>query len=300
MRKLWVLLCIVEAFFALAPLAARADGAAPERVRAVVGIPPLAYFVERVGGQRVDVEVLVAPGQSPHTYEPTPAQIAGVARAQVYFAVGGMPFEARLLEKATATNKRMLVVDTRKGVKLRFMTADEAGFEEAAHEGQGEPDPHFWLSPRLAKVLAANVCNGLKAVDPANAAEYEANLKKLQDDLDATDAKIAAALAPLKGRAFFVYHPAFGYFADAYGLKQVPVEIEGKSPSAKELAALIQKSKKEGVKVIFVQPQFSPKSAEAVAAAIGGVVVPMDDLARDYIHNLEAMADKVKAALSGK
>jgi zinc transport system substrate-binding protein len=317
MQRFGMALSVVAVFLGAAAAGARAESAASGKLRAVVSILPQGYFVERIGGARVDVEVLVKPGQSPHTYEPTPAQIGKVARAQIYFAIGGMPFETRLLEKLTATNKQMLVVDTRKGVPLRTMTADEAAFEQAEehHEAQGEhheepagraeagpagePDPHFWLSPRLAKILAANVCDGLKALDPAHAAEYDANLKKVQDDLDAVDAKLAAALAPFKGRAFFVYHPAFGYFADVYGLKQLPVEIEGKSPTAKELAALIQRAKKENVKVIFVQPQFSPKSARAVATAIGGVVVPMDDLARDYVHNLEDMAGKIAEALGG-
>ncbi len=304
MRKVGILLLLVSAV-AAAPCFAGDGG--DGRVRAVVSILPEAYFVERIGGDRVQVDVLVQPGQSPHTYEPTPAQIGALARAQVYFAVGGMPFETRLLEKITATNRQMRVVDTRQGVKLRYMTADEAGFEAAEHDAQtgrtgkgaGEPDPHFWLSPQSAKVLAANVCSGLKAVDAAGGEQYEANLKALQGDLDAVDARLTAALAPLRGRAFITYHPAFGYFADAYGLKQVPVEIEGKSPSAKDIAALIQKAKKENVKVVFVQPQFSPKSAEAIAAAIGGAVVPMDDLARDYIHNLESMAQKVETALGG-
>lgn len=308
MQRFEVVLSVVAVLLAAAAAGTRAESGASGKIRAVVSILPQGYFVERIGGARVDVEVLARPGQSPHTFEPTPAQMGKVARAQIYFAIGGMPFETRLLEKVTATNKQMLVVDTRKGVPLRTMTADEAGFEEAQkHAAQGEhhqepagqPDPHFWLSPRLAKVLAANVCDGLKALDPPHAAEYEANLKKLQDDLDAVDAKLAAALAPLRGRAFFVYHPAFGYFADAYGLRQLPVEIEGKSPSAKELAALIQRAKKEGVKVIFVQPQLSPKSARAIATAIGGVVVPMDDLAPDYIHNLEDMAGKIEEVLGG-
>ncbi len=307
MRKLWMLVPVTLALLAAVLFVGRPQEPSSHKVRAVVSILPQAYFVERIGGELVDVEVLVRPGQSPHTYEPTPAEIGKTAHAQVYFAVD-MPFEARLLERISAANKGMLVVDTRKGVPLRSMAADEAGHEEGESEGHeehhghaaGQPDPHFWLSPRLAGILAANVCDGLKAVDAAHAAEYQANLKAVQDDLAALDAEIAAALAPLKGRAFFVYHPAFGYFADAYGVKQVPVEIEGKSPNAKDLALLIARARDEGVKVIFVQPQFSPKGAQAVAAAIGGAVVPIDDLPRDYIHSLQDMAQKVGAALSGE
>jgi len=150
------------------------------------------------------------------------------------------------------------------------------------------------LTPTRGSVPGWQRC---RPPDPRHAAAYERNLKALQADLDEVDARIAEALAPLKGRKFFVFHPAFGYFADAYGLKQVPVEIEGKSPGPRRLAALIEKARREGVKVIFVQPQFSPRGAQAVAEAIGGVVVPMDPLARDYLKNLEHIAQQIKKAL---
>jgi len=148
--------------------------------------------------------------------------------------------------------------------------------------------------------MAATIARALQAADPTHAADYQANLRALQDDLAALDAKLAQALAPLKGRQLFVYHPAFGYFADAYGLKQVPVEVEGKEPTARQLAGLVDRARAAGARVIFVQPQFAPKSAEAVAKAIGGAVVPLDDLAKNYIANLSDMADKVRTALEGQ
>ena len=156
------------------------------------------------------------------------------------------------------------------------------------------------MSPRLAKLIAANIYEGLKSVDPAYGADYEKNLRALQGRLDEINAKLAKALAPLRGKEFMVFHPAFGHFAKEYGLKQVAVEIEGKEPSAKELAQLVDWAKREGVKVIFVQPQFSRKSAEAVAKSVGGVVVPMDPLAKDYVKNLEEMASKIESALGGQ
>jgi zinc transport system substrate-binding protein len=122
----------------------------------------------------------------------------------------------------------------------------------------------------------------------------------VEEDLDRLDARLRESLAPLKGRDFFVYHPAFGYFADAYGLRQIPVEIEGKEPTARQLARLIDRARAEGVRVIFVQPQFSAKSAQAIATAIGGSVIPLDDLAKDYLANLAAMAEKVRGALAAE
>jgi zinc transport system substrate-binding protein len=272
------------------------------RVRALAAIPPLAYFAERVGGPDVRVDVLIGPGQEPHTYETTPKQIAALASTQVYFKVG-MPFERALVERIAETNPKLRIVETCDGVPLRRMAAweadpDEKGAPDEHGHGAGAPDPHAWLNPRYAKVMAANIAKGLAAVDPAHAAEYGRNLQTLQADLDAVDAKLQRILGPLKGKELMVFHPAFGYLADAYGLRQVSVEVEGKEPGPRQFAALIDGAKKRGVRVIFVQPQFSRRSAEAVAGAIGGAVVPLDDLAHDYIRNLDDMAAKIQAALA--
>ncbi|MBE3098386.1 MAG: zinc ABC transporter substrate-binding protein [Planctomycetes bacterium] len=295
-----------------APAAGAPGGAAPgaapvcaapapvEKIETFAAVLPQAWFIRRIGGPHVDVDVLVGPGQSPHTFDPTPRQMARLARARLFFAVG-WPFEKRLLEKAAAVNPNLKVIDTLEGVPLRRPTAAEIAAEShetpppAAHDGQA--DPHVWLSPRCAKIQAATIAKALADADPARAEEFRKNLAALQQDLDRLDARLAATLAPLRGKTFFVYHPAFGYFADAYGLVQAPVEIEGKEPGARQLAALIARAKSEGVRVIFVQPQFSARSAEAVARAIGGAVVPIDPLAEDYEANLMDMADKIRRSL---
>ena len=306
--------------------AARAEGA--PRLKVFVSILPQATFVERVGGTHVEVGVLVGPGQNPHAFEPSPKQMARLADARLLFTIG-WPFEKLLAEKALSVNPALRLVDTRAGVPLRRMTADEAAHDEhdghdehgkhdekpglpgrspgpaAAKPGReehapaaGEPDPHVWMNPRNVKIMAATIAAALAEADPAHAADYARNCKDFQADLDRVDAKIAAALAPLKGRPMLVFHPAFGYFADAYGLRQMPVEIEGKEPSARQLADLIDKARAAGARVIFVQPQFSTKTAEAVARAIGGAVVPIDDLSPDYLANLEAIAGRIANAVS--
>ena len=280
----------------------------PPKINALVGVPPHAALVERIGGNRVRVGVLIGPGQSPHTFEPTPKEVTRLAQARIFFTAG-MPFEKRLLEKVKAIHPNLQVVDTREGVPLRWMTAAEAAADKdekgpAEHppapgrEHAGEPDPHIWLNPRYAKIQAATICRTLQAADPTYAEEFSKNLEALDKDLDRIDAKIAKALAPFRGKKFLVFHPAFGYFADAYGLKQVAVEIEGKEPSARQLMAVIARARAEGARMIFVQPQFSAKSAEAVARAIGGVVAALDPLARDYPANLETIAEKIRAALA--
>lgn len=266
---------------------ASSSPSAAGRIRAFVSILPQAYFVERIGGPYCDVQVLVGPGQAPATYEPTPKQMAKLGRSQVYFRIG-VPFERGFIPKISSIFKDLKIVDTRNGVKLRYFRRSK---------GSQVADPHIWLDPKLVKIQAATISEVLSDIDPAHAAVFEKNLQAFQLDLERVDARIASALAPLKGSKLYVFHPAFGYFCDSYGLTQVAVEIEGKEPSPRQLTELIEKARADGVKVIFVQPQFAKKDAEAIAREIGGAVVPMNPLPRDYLKGLEDMAGALKEAL---
>jgi zinc transport system substrate-binding protein len=174
---------------------------------------------------------------------------------------------------------------------------DQHTAEKEHHHHEGGTDPHVWLSPRLVKAQARTIADALIELDPAGKATYEKNLADFLKDLDALDAHLVEALAPVKGKTFMVFHPAWGYFADAYGLEQEPIEIEGKDPSGRQIARVIEMAKAKGVRVIFVQPQFSKKSAKRIAAAIDGAVVPIDPLARDYVGNLERVAAAVLLAI---
>jgi zinc transport system substrate-binding protein len=261
------------------------------KVVVFTSIVPQEYFVERIGGKRVEVQALVKPGSSPATYEPTPRQMAALSEARLYFRIG-VPFENALLPNIEETMKGLRIVDTRRGITLRAMKAHHhSEGEDRQHNGGN--DPHIWLNPRLVQLQVQAIAEALIKVDPDGKDAYKKNLAAFLKDLDGLDAKLAEALAPVKGKTFLVFHPAWGYFADAYGLEQEPIEIEGKEPSAMQLARIIEEAKKEGVRVIFVQPQFSQASAKQIAEAIGGAVVPIDPLARDYITNLEAVATKV-------
>jgi zinc transport system substrate-binding protein len=257
------------------------------KIKTYVSILPQAYFVKRVGGPYVDVEVLVGPGQSPATYEPTPKQMAGLGKAQVYFRIG-TPFERGFLDKVAETHKYLQIVDTREGVRLRY-------FKRSM--GRSVPDPHIWLDPGSVEIQAATICRVLSRLLPKQRSFFVKELRRFRSDLDRVDKNIAKILAPLKGSKFYVFHPAFGYFGDRYGLEQVAVEIEGKEPSPKQLSNLINRARKEGVKVIFVQPQYAKKEAETIAREIGGAVVPMNPLPRDYLENLEKMAGLLRKAL---
>ena len=297
-------------------------------VSAFCSIAPQEFFVERVGGDLVSVKVLVGPGQSPHTFEPTPRQMADLAESDVYFAIG-LPFEDRLLGRVEKLGSGIQVIDTSEGIPHRQVEdahghdeeetsggdsdrQEDAGHASSAHddehhadhassahdgEHRGLPDPHTWLNPRFAKMQARNICSALKELVPEHGEELEANLSRLLRDLDALDAELTDALGPLAGESIYVFHPAFGYFTDAYGLRQVPIELGGMEPSARELVGLMDHATSEGVRVIFVQPQFSTRSARAIAEEIGGVVVPIDPLSADYLDNMRTIAREVKKAL---
>ena len=178
--------------------------------------------------------------------------------------------------------------------------AHDDGHDAAHDHSHGGSDPHIWLSPRLVQVQARTIADALKQADPAGAAVYEANLQQFIADLEALDAELRQALAPVRGKTLMVFHPSWGYFADAYGLEQHAIELEGKEPSARQLTRIIARAKAEDVRVIFVQPQFSQSSAEAVAGAIDGAVVPIDPLARDYMANLRRVARTIREALGGQ
>ena len=266
-----------------------------------VSILPQAYLVERVGGTHVAVTTLIAQGQGPHTYEPTPKQLTELASARFYFTVG-LPFETRLLEKIASAAPNLKTVDCTADIARRTMGALEQDphWAEASPDAYGKAtaavgplDPHLWLNPLNAQKMAAHILEALREAAPEFSAEFDTNYNQLVTDLNTTHARITHILEPYKGSLFYVYHPAFGYFADAYGLKQVSIETEGKEPTAKALADLIERAQKDKVRVIFVQRQYSTKAAETIAAAIRGNVVTIDPLAHEYLTTLQDMAEKI-------
>jgi zinc transport system substrate-binding protein len=272
-----------------------ADG----RLRVFAGIPPLAYLVEQIGGEHVKVDVLVQPGQDPHTFVPSPQQAVALARAAVFFKID-MPFEKVVLEKVQEGNRRLAVVDTTAGIQklpLDETSCKGSGHDHGATLHADELDPHVWLSPPLLKTIAANIAAGLSQADPGHKQEYERNLTVLKERLDDLHQRVKRMLKPYRGQAFCVFHPGFAYFADAYGLKEVPVQIGGQAPSPKQFRGLIERAKRERVKTVFIQPEFDPRSAQVIAEAIGGHVVSVNGLARDVLSDIEDIAKKVEKAM---
>jgi zinc transport system substrate-binding protein len=247
-------------------------------------IAPVAYFAEKIGGEYVTVSTLVGSGQSPHTFEPTPHQIMDVSDAQLFVRIGE-PFEDRLLEKIHSM-RELTLVDLRSGITLH---SDSHGH---AH------DPHIWLSPVLMSKQVALIADALCRIDSVHSAQYRRNQVVLTAELHTLDSMIAALLKPYQQRKVYVYHTAFGYFCEQYGLVQVAVEQEGKEPNGKWLTQIIASAKADGVTTIFTQPQYSARGAQTVADEIGARVVEIDPNAHDYAGNLLSIAQQIAASFS--
>lgn len=280
-------LFIITSLFCIYGTAFKETAYAESVIPVFVSIVPQKYFVEKIGGAFVNVSVMVKPGANPATYEPKPRQMVALSKTKIYFAIG-VPFEKVWLKKIAAANPKMLVFHTQEGIEKKPIKADKP---------QGIKDPHIWLSPPLVMIQARNILNALVAIDQANKSVYEACYKKFIIEIENLNAELKGIFTGKREEAeFMVFHPSWGYFARAYGLKQIPVEIEGKDPKPADLQRLIRQAKKLGVKVIFVQPQFSAASASVIAQAIGGQIAFADPLALNWPDNLRQVAAKFKAA----
>lgn len=261
-----------------------------------VTILPQQQFVERITGGYASVIVLVPPGASPHTYEPTPEQLVAVSEASVYVKVGsGIEFERAWMDKIAGVNPGMAIVDSSAGIRLmNGKGGDEDEREVAGHEHEsGEAhgsDPHIWLSLKNARIMVENTYQGIATADPSHAAEYRAHADTYIRELDGLDAGIAGEVAANQVSAFMVYHPSWGYFARDYGLTQIPIETEGKDPTPAGIANLMRQAKEENITVVFASPEYSTRSAEVIAQEIGGSVALVSPLEGDYLGNMRHAA----------
>jgi zinc transport system substrate-binding protein len=247
------------------------EGPAPTRARplVVVSVVPQREFVELLAGGGVDVEVMVPPGASPALYEPTLGQLRALHEASLYVKVGhpAFPFERAHLDRLLGETPDLPVVDASRGIPLR------------------PGDPHYWVAPEPARLMARSIADGLAARFPDRADAIARNLAALETEIEAAGREGMALLAPHRGERFFVFHPAWGYLADAAGLVQVAVEHDQKAPGAHRLAQLVTFAKEAGVRAIFVQPQYDRSAARVVASEIGADLVVLDPLAVPWSEN---------------
>lgn len=257
-----------------------------------VSILPQKYFVKRITGDKFNINVMVGPGLEPHTYEPLPKQMIELSDSELYFTIG-LPFEEVLLKKISNINKNIKIIKTQEGIVLREFNGYES-HDNKEGDYQNNRDPHIWLSPKLVEIQAKNIYNAVVLFDPGNKDFYKKNFDEFILDLENLSRGIKEAFSNIRNKEFVVFHPSWGYFADEFGLKQIPIEVEGKEPTPKQLASIIKLAKEKNIKVIFVQKQFSMTSAKAIAKEINGIVVAIDPLSEDYINNLRNITETIK------
>ncbi len=284
-------------------------GESDGRLVIVVTLSPQVELVERVGGDRVRVILMVPPGASPHTYEPTPSQMRDIASASVYFKIGsGVEFETAWLDKLLGVNPSLPIIDGAAGIELIGEIHEENGTPEEEHNDEGPEDagthhhtgtdPHIWLSPVNAKRMVMNFARGLAEVDPDHSGDYHANAIAYIAELDELDAYFRQRFEGKTDRTFLTYHPSFSYLAREYGLDQVGIEHEGKEPTPQALQQAIEDARAHDLAFVFINPQFSTRNAETVARELDSTTRPLDPLPRAYITDMRAIADALAEEFS--
>lgn len=295
-----------------------------------VSILPQKYFVEKIVGDKFDVNVMVQPGFSPATYEPKTSQMRDLVKSDIYFSIG-VPFEKVWLEKFKQNAKNTLFVDTSKGIEKLAMKAHSHGeeehheeheehkheeyghhdhdedkhekhkehdHEEEHHEEHGHDhgglDPHIWLDPILVKTQAKNIYEAVSKIDSKNSEFYKANYEVFIKELNQLHNKIENILKDSAHKPFMVFHPSWGYFAKRYDLEQISIEVEGKEPKPNQLVEIIEDAKEHKIKVVFVAPQFSQKSASTISKSLNANVVTINPLSLKWDEELIITAKEIE------
>ena len=278
----------------------RDSGRDPRKMRIFCGLPPVAFIASQIAGEKAEVDSMLPEGRSPHDYAPRPSDVQKAGTAKFFFTTG-MNFENSAVKSLPETVR---IVDVSKDIRRRRFDdgkgcCDGHGHDHHHHE-EAALDPHVWLSPENAGKIAVAILASLSAADPENREYYQQNFDRFKSELEKIAAEMKTQLSPFAGREFLVYHPAFGYFADVAGLRQHPLEINGREMTAVQLANVIAKAKKDNIKVVFVQKQFNPRLAGELARRIGGEALPLDPLAYDLLKNFRAMTEAVVRGFGGR
>jgi len=287
----------IKLFFVLLLLGLPSIAIAKADLVVGVSILPQKYFVQRIAGNTTEVIVMVGSGYNPAIYEPRPKQLSKLSKASIYF-LAGVPFEKKWVKVFLKNNPSMTQISMTRDISLRKY--HESSMDKHSHDNEGHPDnvdPHFWLNPLLVKIAAKTVLDTLIQKNPEKENFYQKNYQSFVNDLEGLDKYIRESMVKTKIKNFSVFHPSWGYFADAYGLKQIAIEVQNRHSGAKTLNETIQQIRKLEIKVIFVQKQFSETDAEMIARETDAQLVKVDPLAENYIENMKYVAHVFLKAL---
>lgn len=257
-----------------------------------VSIAPFKYFAEEIAGDDFKINVMVPPGANPHIYEPFPEQINQLRRSTAYISNGYLGFEMTWLDRFYETNKTMK--------RLSLGDKIEPLVSEHKHEGDHVEgaDPHYWVSPKCAMIMALSVKDFLCELNPLHKQKYETNYQNLVIKISELDNLAQQLFSDVQNRSFLIYHPNLGYLARDYGLEEISVEFEGKEPPPSRIKELIDRSRKDGLKIIFVQREYDPKNARAIGNEIGAEVKIVDPLSGDWLRTTSDIINDLYASLT--
>ena len=262
-------------------------------VNAVVSVLPQKTFLKAIGGDKVNIALMVKPGNSPHTYEPKPSQMKDISKADIYFSIG-VEFEKAWLPKFINQNNSMKMVNISENIEKMAMTKDNPIKHKRDHQNKESFDPHIWTSPNNVKIIAKNILTHLIKIDTTNTEYYKENYKIFIKSINDTDIKIKDILKDTKKDAkFMVFHPAWGYFAKQYDLTQIAIEKEGKSPKPKDIIKLISDAKRLNIKAVLTAPEFSDKVAKQIAKELNISVMKISPLNPRWSQNLINLAKSI-------
>jgi zinc transport system substrate-binding protein len=260
-----------------------------------VSILPQKYFVDQIAGELLQVNVLVPPGTSYHNYEVLPSQMKDLAKSKIWLQTGLLTFEEVWKEKLAEINKALLIVNCSEGIApIAGSECEEEGHDHG-HDHTEAYDPHIWLAPAEVKIMAQNTLKTLITSFPEKTTAFEANYARFISKIDSLSVQFEQKLAPLKNRNILIFHPALGYYARQFNLKQIPLELDGKEPSPKHMKDIVDLARKENIKVIFIQKEFDSENALQMSREIGGEVVVIDPLDYNWEKQMHDITDKIAA-----
>jgi zinc transport system substrate-binding protein len=257
-----------------------------------VSIAPYKYFVEAIGGDDFSVNVMVPAGANPHIYEPLPRQIFKLRKSIGYISNGYLGFEASWLQRFYDMNRTMKKLSLSKNIEPLI-----PGDGHTGDHSEGA-DPHYWVSPKCAMIMAASVRDFLSELNPGNTGKYETACNDLLSRIMELDKEATELFSGVKGRAFMIFHPNLGYLARDYGLQEISVEYEGKEPSPSRMKELIDLARSDRIKTVFVQREYDTRNARAIAEEIGGKIEIIDPLAEDWLNSITGIIKALYQSLN--
>lgn len=257
-----------------------------------VSILPQKYFIQKIAKDYFKVNVLVPPGASPASYEPSSRQMKELTKSISYIRIGHIGFEQAWMESLQKINKKMKITDLSVGIDLIGGNQVQHG----DHFHKGGIDPHIWLSLQSIKIIAKNTLDALIGLDSTLSLAFTNNYVDFITEINETEEYIHSILKPFEGKEFLIFHPALSYFSRDFGLIQVPMELDGKNPSPAHLKEITDLAIEKKIKTIFIQEEFDKENAKTLATAIGGKIIRINPLAENCLDEIKKTAEKIREA----